>query len=241
MSKRPKSGRGAMRGDSSYVKVSGKLADFLGLKASAGRYIARGALAPVQEAFQLWKDSGDAIDDAATSARDHLRAQSVSNRQRAQHSIRNRTGAVRSREKHAKHIKTEVEAGRRGYSSEAAAKAAAKNKAAIYARKLRARIEDAVRHHERIPEYAGPDAPKPVTKRVRKGRGFLTLRTGFLARNSHAGRVAELRQRKLAGGELDDGDWHMMMDYAEYFKDPERERLRASPGSFTVKAELENE
>jgi hypothetical protein len=241
MSKRPKSGYGAMGGDSSYVKVSGKLADFLGLKASAGRYIARGALAPVEEAFRLWKDSDDAIDDAAKSARDQLRALTVSNRQRAQHSIRNRTGAVRSREKHAEHIKAEVEAGRRGYSSEAAAKAAAKNKATIYARKLRARIEDAARQRERISEYRGPNAPKPATKRVRMGRRFFTVQTGFLARNSHADRVSELRQRKLAGGELDDGDWHMMMDYAEYFKDPERERLRASPGSFTVKAELESE
>ena len=252
MSKRPRSGRVSRRGESPFVKVSGKLAGFLGLKASSGRYIARGARSPIEDAFRLWREAGGAVDDAiddatqaardaAKAARDQVRSQTVSNRQRAQSSIRNRTGEVRSREKHAKHIKTEIKAGRRGYSSEAASKAAEKNKAAAYARKLRARIEDAARRHERIPEYAGPDAPKPLTKRIRKGRGTFTVHTGFQARNSHAGRILELRERKLAGGELDDGDWHMMMDYAEYFKDPERERLRSSPGSFTVKADLENE
>lgn len=252
MSKRPRSGRVSRRGDSPFVKVSGKLADFLGLKASSGRYIARGALSPIEEAFRLWKEAGGAVDDAlddatqaardaAKAARDAVRAQTVSNRQRAQSSIRNRTGEVSSREKHAKHIKTEIKAGRRGYSSEAAGKAAEKNKSAAYARKLRARIEDAARRHKRIPEYAGPGAPKPLTKSVRKGRGTFTVRTGFQARYSHADRIHELRERKLAGDELDDGDWHQMIDYAEYFKDPERERLRSSPGSFTIKADLENE
>ena len=233
--------RRAGRGDSAFVKVSGKLADFLGLKASSGRYVARQALTPIENAFRLWKDTGAAIDDAARSATDLIRGQTVSNRQRAQTSIRNRTGADRSREKHAKYIKTEVAAGRRGYSSDAATKAAAKNKSAAYARKLRGLIDDAARRHERIPEYAGPGAPKPFSKTVRKGRRSFTVRTGFQARTSHADRIFNLRERRLAGDELDDGDWHMMMDYAEYFKDPERERLRSSPGSFTVKADLENE
>ena len=39
----------------------------------------------------------------------------------------------------------------------------------------------------------------------------------------------------LAGEDLDNGDWHMMMDYAERFKDPTRHLFRASPGSFTAR------
>jgi hypothetical protein len=127
------------------------------------------------------------------------------------------------------------------YSSRMAGETAEKNKATAYARKLRRRIEIAAQRRERIPEYAGPGIPKPPGKRIWKGGRRFTVRTGFQARSSHAERILELRERKLAGEELDDGDWHTMMDYAEYFKDPERERLRSSPGSFTVKADLENE
>jgi hypothetical protein len=50
-----------------------------------------------------------------------------------------------------------------------------------------------------------------------------------------------LRERKLAGEELENGDWHMMMDYAEQFKDPARHLLRASPGSFAARGSLEDE
>ena len=200
------SGRGSGRGDSAFVKVSGKLANFLGFKASSGRYIARGALTPVEDAFRLWKKAGNAIDDAfdavTRAARDALRTQTVSNRQRAQASIRDRTGEVRTREKHAKHIKREIEAGRRGYSNDATAKAAEKNKSAAYARKLRRQIDAAANRRERIPEFAGPNAPKPLTKRVRKGRQTFTVHTGFVAKHRHSEYVLDLRERKLAGGEL---------------------------------------
>jgi hypothetical protein len=237
---------------SPFVKIGGKLADFLGLKASSGRYIARSALVPVEDAFRLWKETGDAIDDAvddatraardaARYARDQVRTQTVSNRQRAQTSIRNRTGEVRSREKHAKHIKTEIEKGRRGYSSEASAKAAQKNRDAAYAKRLRTQIDTAARNGDRIGEYSGPGQLKSKPKRVKVGRRTYHTLLGFRAQEWHGAYVENLRERKLAGHELDNGDWHMLMDYSEHFNDPERQRLRASPGSFTVNGGMEDE
>jgi hypothetical protein len=113
----------ARRGESAFVKVSGKLADWLGFKASSGRYIARGALAPVEDAFRLWKETGgaidDAVDDAARAARDatryardQLRAQTISNKQRSTQSLRNRTGEPSlTREKYTRQVK----AGEREY------------------------------------------------------------------------------------------------------------------------------
>jgi hypothetical protein len=133
------------------------------------------------------------------------------------------------------------EHGALSYKNAHAESAAQKNRAAAYGRRLGREIERAARRGERIPEYAGPNDPKPLTKRVRKGRRTFTVRTGFQARQSHVGRMMELRQRKLAGEELDNGDWHMLMDYAEYFGDPERSRLRNSPGSFTAHESVENE
>ena len=127
------------------------------------------------------------------------------------------------------------------YRSEQARVTAQKNKDAAYLKKLRRDIEDAARRHERIAEYAGPGEPKPATKQVGKGRRSYPVRTGFRAKEWHAGYVEDLRERKLAGEELDNGDWHMMMDYAERFKDPARHLLRASPGSFGVRGSVEDE
>jgi hypothetical protein len=105
-------------GDSPFVKVTGKLASWLRIKASSGRYLAREALAPLEEARQVWEAASDAVDDALDDTtrllRDQLRAQTVSNRQRATQSLRHRTGEpVTTREKHARQIKS----GERRYTS----------------------------------------------------------------------------------------------------------------------------
>jgi hypothetical protein len=110
MAKRPSAGRPS-GGDSAFVKVTGKLASWLGFKASSGRYIARETLAPLEEARQIWEAAGgavdDALDDAARLLRDQLRSQTVSNRQRATQSLRHRTGEPAiTREKHAQQIKS---------------------------------------------------------------------------------------------------------------------------------------
>jgi hypothetical protein len=117
MTKRSSASRSG-RGDNPFVKVSGKLADFLGFKASSGRYIARSAFAPVEDAFRLWKQTGAAIDDAvddatraardaARYARDQVRAQTISNKQRSTQSLRNRTGEPNiTREKYTQQVKS---------------------------------------------------------------------------------------------------------------------------------------
>jgi hypothetical protein len=127
------------------------------------------------------------------------------------------------------------------YRSEQARNTAQRNKEAAFVKKLHRQIEDAARRHERITEYAGPGERKPATKQVRKGRKSYSLRTGFQAKDWHASYVVDLRERKLSGEELDNGDWHIMMDYAERFKDPARHLLRASPGSFTIRGSVEDE
>ena len=134
------------------------------------------------------------------------------------------------------------ERGALSYRTAQARETAQKTKDAAYLKKLRRQIEDAAKRGERINEYAGPGELKPETKRVRKGRRYYTAtRTGFRAREWHGSYVEDLRERKLAGEDLENGDWHMMMDYAERFKDPARHLLRASPGSFTVRGSVEDE
>jgi hypothetical protein len=108
----------AKRGNSPFVKVTGRLASWLGFTPSSGRYLAREALAPLEEARQLWEAAGDAVDDALDDAtrllRDQVRSQTVSNRQRATQSLRHRTGEpALTREKHARQIKS----GERQYTS----------------------------------------------------------------------------------------------------------------------------
>ena len=104
-----------MRNDNSFVRISGKLADFLGFKASSGRYIAREALTPIEGAFQLWKEAGDAIDDAARAARDAAKSLTISNKQRSTQSLRSRTGEPSiTREKYTREVRT----GKRKYHSE---------------------------------------------------------------------------------------------------------------------------
>jgi hypothetical protein len=127
------------------------------------------------------------------------------------------------------------------YQSEQARVTAQRTKDAAYLKKLRRQIEAAAKRHERIAEYAGPGERKPETKQIRKGRRSYSVRTGFQAKDWHASYVEDLRERKLAGEELENGDWHMMMDYAEQFKDPARHLLRASPGSFAARGSLEDE
>jgi hypothetical protein len=110
MARRPPAGL-SRGGDSPFVKVTGELASWLGIKASSGRYIAREALELLEGARQLWETASgavdDALDDAARLLRDQLRAQTVSNRQRATQSLRHRTGEpVITREKHARQIKS---------------------------------------------------------------------------------------------------------------------------------------
>jgi hypothetical protein len=110
------------RGDGAFVRVSGQIADFLGFKSSAGRYIARETLEPLEAAAQAWERTRDAVGDAiqvgenaARSARDKFRAQTVSNRQRATESLRNRTGEREiTRERYTREVKT----GERRYASE---------------------------------------------------------------------------------------------------------------------------
>ena len=97
-----------------------------------------------------------------------------------------------------------------------------------YEKRLHRLIENAAARGERIAKYAGPGERKPEYKTVRKGRRTYKTKTGFKARDWHADYVIDLRNRKVEGEELDDGDWHMMMDYAERFKDPARHLLRAS-------------
>jgi hypothetical protein len=80
MARRPSAAR-PRGGDSPFIKVTGKLASWLGIKASSGRYLAREALAPLEEAHQVWEAASDAIDgaldDATRLLRDQLRAQTV--------------------------------------------------------------------------------------------------------------------------------------------------------------------
>jgi len=53
----------------------------------------------------------------------------------------------------------------------------------------------------------------------------------FRASPDNASYVEQLRERKLAGEMLDQGDWFMMINYAEAMRDPQLSLLRASPGS----------
>jgi hypothetical protein len=61
-------------------------------------------------------------------------------------------------------------------------------------------------------------------KTVTDGRGF-KYPTRKAARESYF----SLRERKLRGEYIDDGDWHQMMDYARAIRDPLIRYLRQSP------------
>lgn len=124
------------------------------------------------------------------------------------------------------------EAGAIPYRSGRAAETAGKIRRSAYVKRLHREILKAAQNGDRINEYSGPGE----IKRDRSGN-----RRGFKAQVWHANYVEDLRERKLTGEQLDNGDWHMMMDYAERFKDPARHILRASPGSFAVKETLDDE
>ena len=210
-----------MRNDNPFIKVSGKLADFLGLKASSGRYIARGALTSVEDAFRLWKETGGAIDDAvddatqaardaARSVRDQLRAQTISNKQRSTQSLRNRTGEPDiTREKYTRQVKS----GERKYQGSSEKEREAKADRAAKAADTRL----GKRARESVGETLS--APHPNRKK----------RTRFLFTNSKLRRYERNRERKLRGEWIEDPDWFEMMDTANALKDHRVLQLRASP------------
>jgi hypothetical protein len=127
--RRPSGGRGR-RSDTPFVKVTGKLARFLGIKPSAGRYIDRASHDALETARGVWESATDAADDALDAARklerdaartlrDAMRERTISNRQRATQSLRNRTGEPTiTREQYEKLI----ESGERQYTNETTAK-----------------------------------------------------------------------------------------------------------------------
>ena len=213
--------RRAGRGDSAFVKVSGKLADFLGLKASSGRYVARSALTPIEDAFRLWKETGDAVDDAvddatqvardtARYARDQVRAQTISNKQRSTQSLRNRTGEPSlTRAKYTQQVKT----GERQYQAssqeerETKADRAAKAADTLLRKKARESVGKTL------------SAPHPNRKKRRQ----------FVFTNAKLRKYERNRERKLRGIWLDGPDWFEMMDTANALKDHRVLQLRASP------------
>lgn len=162
--------------------------------------------------------------------------------------VTRRTRSISARQAETKRVKEQYgfaspeiatkarEGGALSYRNAQARETAQRTKDAAYLKKLHRQIEQAAERGERIPEHG-----KPTTKRIRKGRRTFEVHTGFRAQYRHADRVVDWRERKLAGETLDDGDWHMMMDYAERFKDPARHLLRASPGSFGLGGRLEDE
>jgi hypothetical protein len=210
MHARPRNSGGGGRGASSFVRVSGKLADFLGFKASSGRYIARGALAPVEDAFRLWKETGVAIDDAAQSVRDQLRALTISNKQRSTQSLRNRTGEpTLTREKYTNQVK----GGEREYQASSQKERETKIDRAAKA------ADTLLRKKARESVGKTLEAWHPVRKDRRK----------FTFTNARLNGYERDRARKLRGEWIDDPDWFAMMDVAQGLKDHRILQLRASP------------
>jgi hypothetical protein len=119
-----------------------------------------------------------------------------------------------------------TEARQRGalsYKSASAREIAAKGRDSAFKRRLPIEIERSAAKGVRIPEYGKSGR--------RKGRG------SYRVRRKHAPHVADLRQRRLEGEYLDNGDWHLLIDFAEYYGDPKRALLRASPGAYSAKVE----
>ena len=200
----------AMRNDKPFVRVSGKLADFLGFKASSGRYIAREALTPVEDAFRLWKEAGDAIGDAARAARDAARSLTISNKQRSTQSLRNRTGEPNiTREKYTRQVKS----GEREYQASSEEERETKSDRAAKA------ADTCLRKKARENVGKTLSAPHPNRKK----------RTRFVFTNSRLRRYERNRDRKLRGVWIDDPDWFEMMDTANALKDHRVLQLRASP------------
>jgi hypothetical protein len=103
------------------------------------------------------------------------------------------------------------------YKTGAARDTAGKVSEKAFVKKSDKRIVEAAHSGTRIPEYSGPG--------IKKNKNFK-------ARSWHAGEIEDLRARKLAGEELTQGEFSMLMDYSEWLKDPMRLFLRQSPGSF---------
>ncbi len=91
------------------------------------------------------------------------------------------------------------------------------------AKAARTRVVNRVAKAASAREHVPNNSPSPR----RHGRSF-ALRPGA------ADRYRELKGRKLAGETLPDGDWHWMMDVANYFDDPDLAVLRGSPGAFGI-------
>jgi hypothetical protein len=104
------------------------------------------------------------------------------------------------------------------YKTGRAAETAEKGRNKAFEKKQYREIEQAARTGKRISEHSGAGA-------IKGGQSFK-------ARAWHADEIAELRARKLAGAELTQAEFSMLMDYAEWSKDPKRGILRQSPGSF---------
>jgi hypothetical protein len=109
------------------------------------------------------------------------------------------------------------------YKSASARETAAKGRDSVFKRRLPIEIERSAAKGARIPEYGKSGH--------RKGRG------GYRVRRKHAPHVADLRLRRLDGEYLDNGDWHLLIDFAEYYGDPKRALLRSSPGAYSAKVE----
>jgi hypothetical protein len=103
------------------------------------------------------------------------------------------------------------------YKTGAARETAAKAREGAFQKRFARDIDKAARSGASIPEYSGPG--------IKKGRSFK-------ARRWHAEEMTDLRARKLRGDALTQAEFSMLMDYAQYTKDPMRDFLRQSPGSF---------
>jgi hypothetical protein len=109
------------------------------------------------------------------------------------------------------------------YKSASARETAAKGRDSVFKRRLPIEIERSAAKGARIPEHGKSGH--------RKRRG------GYRVRRKHAPQVADLRRRRLEGEYLENGDWHLLIDFAEYYGDPKRALLRASPGAYSAKVE----
>lgn len=103
------------------------------------------------------------------------------------------------------------EHGALSYKSGRAAETAEKGRDTVFNKKQHREIEQAARERKRIAEHCA----------IKKGQSFK-------ARVWHADEIAELRARKLEGEELTQAEFSMLMDYAEWSKDPKRGILRQS-------------
>jgi hypothetical protein len=103
------------------------------------------------------------------------------------------------------------------YKTAGARETATKTSEGAFQKRAERVIREAAQSGASIPEYSGLG--------IKNGRSFK-------ARGWHAGEIADLRARKLNNEELTQAEFSMMMDYAQYTKDPLRDLLRQSPGSF---------